>query len=288
MNARRPGTMIYFDLLNDLEDYTDEEVGKIFRATLNYGLNGEIPVFTDRGMKALWRNIQKAVDVDAHKYGEKVIQRKYAAYCKKAKASGEEPMLYDDWLNEQATEDNESQRVDNEIERDSSENNEPLNPNNEINQLSTINYQLPASNNQQSSFNNQPPSSASQGERKSKRTSLEIPSRSETGFSDVMQEAFETWLQYKKEKKQTYQPTGLKTFIKRLKSCVEQYGENAVIDMLERAISSGYAGPVWESLKNFADSPKKETPKKKEGAWDGFWHPELDALFPPVNSVPTD
>lgn len=153
MNARRPGTMIYFDLLNDLEDYTDEEVGKIFRATLNYGLNGEIPVFTDRGMKALWRNIQKAVDVDAHKYGEKVIQRKYAAYCKKAKANGEEPMLYDDWLNEQETEDNELQRVDNEIKRDCNENNESLNSNNEINQLSTINYQLPVSNNQQSNIN---------------------------------------------------------------------------------------------------------------------------------------
>lgn len=132
--------------------------------------------------------------------------------------------------------------------------------------------------------NNIPP--IPQGERKSKRTSLEIPPQSETGFSDAMQEAFETWLQYKKEKKQTYQPTGLKTFIKRLKSCVEQYGENAVIDMLERAISSGYAGPVWESLKSSADLPKKETPKKKEGAWDGFWHPGMEELFPPVNGTP--
>lgn len=251
MNARRPGTMIYFDLLNDLEDYTDEEVGKIFRATLNYGLNGEIPVFTDRGMKALWRNIQKAVDVDAHKYGEKVIQRKYAAYCKKAKANGEEPMLYDDWLNEQETEDNELQRVDNEIKRDSNENNESLNPNNEINQLSTINYQLPASNNQKSIISNQQQtfnSISSENERKQKRTFLEIPSQFETGFSDAMQEVFETWLQYKKEKKQTYQPTGLKSLVKKLKSCVEQYGEVSVIDMLEQAIAAGYSGPVWERL----------------------------------------
>lgn len=125
-----------------------------------------------------------------------------------------------------------------------------------------------------------------QGERKPKRTPLEIPTQSETGFSNAMQEAFETWLQYKKEKKQTYQPTGLKTFIRKLKSCVEQYGENAVIDMLERAISSGYAGPVWESLKNSANPPKKETPKKKEGAWDGFWHPGMEELFPPVNGAP--
>lgn len=83
-----------------------------------------------------------------------------------------------------------------------------------------------------------------QWERKPKRTSLEIPPKSETGFSDKMQEAFETWLQYKKEKNQTYKPTGLKTFIKKLKFSVDEYGEPSVIDMLEKAISSGYAGPV--------------------------------------------
>lgn len=87
-----------------------------------------------------------------------------------------------------------------------------------------------------------------QGERKQKRTSLEIPSQSETGFSDAMQEVFETWLQYKKEKKQTYQPTGLKSLVKKLKSYVEQYGEVSVIDMLEQAIAAGYSGPVWERL----------------------------------------
>lgn len=87
-----------------------------------------------------------------------------------------------------------------------------------------------------------------QGERKPKRTFLEIPSQSETGFSDAMQEVFETWLQYKKEKKQTYQPTGLKSLVKKLKSCVEQYGEASVIDMIEQAIAAGYSGPVWERL----------------------------------------
>lgn len=102
--------------------------------------------------------------------------------------------------------------------------------------------------------------------KKPKKTSLEIPTQSETGFSDAMQEAFETWLQYKKEKKQNYQPTGLKTFIKKLKSCIEQYGENAVIDMLERTVSSGYAGPVWEWLEKSKSESSK--PQKKKRAPD--------------------
>lgn len=102
-----------------------------------------------------------------------------------------------------------------------------------------------------------------QVEMKTKRTSLEIPTQFETGFSDAMQEAFETWLQYKKEKKQTYQPTGLKTFVKKLKSYVEQYGDQPVIDMLESTISSGYAGPVWNWLNTSNKQQKQEEQPKR-------------------------
>lgn len=128
-----------------------------------------------------------------------------------------------------------------------------------------------------------------QGERKPRTPAPAIPSQTETGFSDKMQEAFETWLQYKKEKKQNYQPTGLKSFVKKLKSCIEQHGEKSVIDMLEQTMANGYAGPVWNWLENQTPQKKQEEKKpKKEGAWDGFWHAGMEELFPPVNGVPRD
>lgn len=147
MTKKRPGTIIYFDLYEELEDYTDEEVGQLFRAILKYGLIGELPQFSDRGMKSVWRNLQKKIDVDAEKYDVKVLQRKYAAYCKKAKTVCVEPIPYEEWINEQTTDAIEP----------INENNESLNPYNEINQLkqSTTNYQLPTTNSEQSEINNE-------------------------------------------------------------------------------------------------------------------------------------
>lgn len=99
---------------------------------------------------------------------------------------------------------------------------------------------------------------------------VRIPTQLETGFSDTMQEAFEDWLSYKKERREQYKDTGLKTLVKKLKSSVEQYGEEAVIDMLTRTIAAGYQGPVWDWLTKAKQEPK-EKPKKDYG-WDGFYH----------------
>lgn len=127
--ATRPGTMLYFDVFEDLEDYNDEEVGQLFRALLHYGLTGEIPSFADRGMKTMWRKLQSKMDRDAVAYDAAVTQRQYAAYCKKTKKAGDEPLSYEDWLKGSITTDN-----------------GPLNSYNGNNQLSTvtatINHQL--------------------------------------------------------------------------------------------------------------------------------------------------
>lgn len=250
--------VFYLSFYEAMEDMTDEQELTLYRAISKYALFGEEPSLT--GVVKLAFTLIKP-QLEANR--KKRIDGKKGGRPSKEKDDScgfesEKPVVLED-------------------ENHSLKNKKPnenvnVNVNGNVNSNANINE------------NNIPP--IPQGERKSKRTPLEIPTQSETGFSNAMQEAFETWLQYKKEKKQTYQPTGLKTFIRKLKSCVEQYGENAVIDMLERAISSGYAGPVWESLKNSANPPKKETPKKKEGAWDGFWHPGMEELFPPVNGAP--
>lgn len=112
MAKQRPGTMIYFDLWDDLKDYTDEESGQILKAILGYGLNGEAPDFTDRGMKTLWRKLQSAIDRDAVAYDEKVMQRRYAAYCKKVRSAGEVPSSFEEWRTIMETNDNESYTVD--------------------------------------------------------------------------------------------------------------------------------------------------------------------------------
>lgn len=94
----RPGVMIYFDILDDLEDYTYEEVGQLFRALLHYGFTGEIPAFSDRGMKTLWRKLQNNSNRDEERYNRKVMNSRYAAYCRWCKRDQETPLKYEAWL----------------------------------------------------------------------------------------------------------------------------------------------------------------------------------------------
>lgn len=149
MKKARPGTMMYFDLLYDLEDYTDAEVGQLTRAMLKYGLTGELPGFTDRSMKTMWRTLQKKVDLDADKYDKKLLQTKYATYCKKVRATGAEPISYEEWINEHATDDNDSLRLDNENERTDNDSST------DVIQLPTTNSQQPPVSSQQLTANNQ-------------------------------------------------------------------------------------------------------------------------------------
>ena len=58
---------------------------------------------------------------------------------------------------------------------------------------------------------------------------------------EPMQEVVDTWLQYKKEKGQSYKPTGFKTFYKKL---CELSGNNPQVAMaiIEQSMQNNYAG----------------------------------------------
>lgn len=98
MGKDRPGTMLYFDLFYDIEDYTDEEAGQLLRAMLSYGMNGDIPQFQDRGMRTIWRKLQSTIDRDGDTYDRVVLQRKYAAYCKKMKKAEQDAISFEEWI----------------------------------------------------------------------------------------------------------------------------------------------------------------------------------------------
>lgn len=95
--AERPGIMVYFDLIDSLQDYTDAEAGLLFRAMLEYGKTGAIPEFSDRGMKTLWRSIQQKIDRDGGKYRDRCDSGAYAVYVREANKQGIEPLTFDDW-----------------------------------------------------------------------------------------------------------------------------------------------------------------------------------------------
>lgn len=81
----RPGVMIYFALVDQLKEYTKEEIGDLFLAILSYAQFGVIPSFTDRGMRVIWRELVRKIDVDGDKWEQKTVDTLYMTYAREYK-----------------------------------------------------------------------------------------------------------------------------------------------------------------------------------------------------------
>ena len=99
--AERPGIMVYFDLLPQLEEYSPEEVGILFMAMLEFGAYGTIPTFEDRGMRIIWREVQGKIERDNAKYQQKVLDGAYGAYKREMEKIGREALPKQKWLEAQ-------------------------------------------------------------------------------------------------------------------------------------------------------------------------------------------
>lgn len=70
-----------------------------------------------------------------------------------------------------------------------------------------------------------------------------------TGFSGELQAAFEQWLSYKRERRESYKPTGLRSLVTQIQNAAREYGDSAVIGLIEQSMSSGYKGIIFDRLK---------------------------------------
>ena len=77
----------------------------------------------------------------------------------------------------------------------------------------------------------------------------------EFGFSSRMEESIHLWLKYKKEKKDSYAETGFKTLLGKMKKNIDEYGEQAVISLMDESMSNNWKGIIWSKL----ESNKKQT-----------------------------
>lgn len=75
---------------------------------------------------------------------------------------------------------------------------------------------------------------------------------SDTDFSEVMIAEVEKWLQYKTERRDAYQPTGLQSLISQIKNNVKKHGEQAVIDLIRECMAANYKGIIFEKLEKAA------------------------------------
>lgn len=97
-----------------------------------------------------------------------------------------------------------------------------------------------------------PPAKAGNKGRKKAEVQQPPADYSGTTFSPAMIAEVEKWLQYKKERRDIYQPTGLQSLISKIQNNVNQYGEQAVMELIENCMASNWSGIIFDKLKQVA------------------------------------
>lgn len=75
------------------------------------------------------------------------------------------------------------------------------------------------------------------------------PSVSDFGFSPGLESAVNDWLAYKRERREAYKPTGLKSLLTQIKKAASEHGDAAVIEIIRQSMSANYMGIVFDRLK---------------------------------------
>lgn len=89
----------------------------------------------------------------------------------------------------------------------------------------------------------------------------------EFDFSNPLQEKVQEWLTYKTEKKDTYKPTGFKSLMLKIQKQAAEYGEQAVMDLIDECMAANWKGIVWDKLQQRKNdrsvNPFKEALRKE-------------------------
>lgn len=98
---RRPGIILPFDLLETLELFTPDEVGRLVLAALRYGGRGEDTAFEDRGLQAIFNQLKRSDDRDAEGWVRKAAAAQYSALCRGWNEKGVTPPDRESWIEDE-------------------------------------------------------------------------------------------------------------------------------------------------------------------------------------------
>lgn len=83
--------------------------------------------------------------------------------------------------------------------------------------------------------------------------------KGETMFGPELQAAYEDWLEYKKERREGYKPTGLRNLTSEIKNNADKYGEAAVAEVIRHSMASGWRGIIFDRLKDTRRPGRQDT-----------------------------
>ena len=76
----------------------------------------------------------------------------------------------------------------------------------------------------------------------------------ESNLSDPVKDKLIEWLAYKKERREGYKETGLKSLITEVGRHEQESGSTAVINLINECMANGWRGIIWDKLKPTARS----------------------------------
>ena len=71
----------------------------------------------------------------------------------------------------------------------------------------------------------------------------------------TLREPVEKWVAYKGERREEYKPVGLQSLVTQITKAAEEYGEEAMIDVITRSMAANYKGIVFDWLKEASTRP---------------------------------
>ena len=94
----------------------------------------------------------------------------------------------------------------------------------------------------------------------------------------ALRESVEKWVAYKGERREEYKPVGLQSLVTQITKAAEEYGEEAMIDVITRSMAANYKGIVFDWLKEASTRPAALGRAAKPGYGAQGHHDELNPL----------
>ena len=94
----------------------------------------------------------------------------------------------------------------------------------------------------------------------------------------TLRESVEKWVTYKGERREEYKPVGLQSLVTQITKAAEEYGEEAMIDVITRSMAANYKGIVFDWLKEASTRPASLGRAAKPGYGVQGHHDELNPM----------
>ena len=89
-----------------------------------------------------------------------------------------------------------------------------------------------------------------------------------SGLSGPLREKLQVWLDYKRERRESYKPTGLSALVSKVSVSAEKYGNQAVMDLIDQAMSCGYKGIPFDRLAQKNPGMIQQPEKREPGEFE--------------------